>query len=203
MGKEKLTQRQLKALQTKKDLFESAITLFRQKGYDEVSIDDIAERAGTAKGTFYTYFKSKDQVIIEQFNKIDEQYLQVFKSFNNQQSATEKLMRFVKEQHLYCSHVIGIDLLKIVYYSQIRNKGEAVEVIDENRWLYRLVRNIIEEGQASGEFRTDLSSEELTRMVVRCMRGTLYDYCLYNGQFDLVEDGQKFFELFINGVLKQ
>lgn len=40
-------------------LFEAAYNLFAEKGMQATSIDEVARRAGVAKGTFYLYFKDK------------------------------------------------------------------------------------------------------------------------------------------------
>ena len=46
-------------------ILESAATLFREKGLKAVSVDEIVQSAGVAKGTFYLYFKSKDNLLEE------------------------------------------------------------------------------------------------------------------------------------------
>lgn len=44
-------------------LSEAALTLFLERGIDQVTIDDIAREAGTAKGNFYRYFKDKTDLV--------------------------------------------------------------------------------------------------------------------------------------------
>ena len=86
--KKNLTSRQMKALDTRKALFASAIKLFNEKGFDNVHIDEIAADAGTSKGSFYTYFKSKDEVIIEHYFRIDEYYESVYNEMDKNSSAS-------------------------------------------------------------------------------------------------------------------
>jgi AcrR family transcriptional regulator len=45
-------------------LLDTAARLIAQRGYDETTIDDITEAAGSARATFYAYFPSKDQVVV-------------------------------------------------------------------------------------------------------------------------------------------
>ncbi|MBS4024682.1 MAG: TetR/AcrR family transcriptional regulator [Clostridia bacterium] len=192
----KLTSRQLKALETKKAIFESAITLFKEQGFDNVSIDDVAQRAGTSKGSFYTHFKSKSQIIIEQFQKMDDHYLDIASHLWQYNSATEKLLAFAKEQLIFIKEKVGLDVLNIVYITQLTDSSEKI-VVDENRPLYRIIQQIITEGQNSGEFRDDLSSIELTRFVARCMRASFFDWCVHNGSYDIVDDRERFFSTFV------
>ncbi len=50
--------------QTRRDLlYEAALTLFRQQGYEQTTVDQITRQAGLAKGTFFNYFPTKDAVL--------------------------------------------------------------------------------------------------------------------------------------------
>jgi len=44
------------------EIINAAEKLFFSKGYDEIAMDDVAADAGLAKGTLYTYFKSKESL---------------------------------------------------------------------------------------------------------------------------------------------
>jgi TetR/AcrR family fatty acid metabolism transcriptional regulator len=52
----------LKAGNRKQAIVEAATECFSKRGYHDTSISDIIERAGIARGTFYLYFKSKQDV---------------------------------------------------------------------------------------------------------------------------------------------
>lgn len=47
----------------KNEILDTAERLFRTKGYEKCTINDILQEVGIAKGTFYHYFKSKEEVI--------------------------------------------------------------------------------------------------------------------------------------------
>lgn len=49
-------------------ILEAAIKLFAEKGYPLTSIQDIANECGIAKGSIYSYFKSKEDVLIAALN---------------------------------------------------------------------------------------------------------------------------------------
>ncbi len=50
---------------TREKIVAAAMELFAKKGFDRTTVDEIVARAGVAKGTFYLYFKSKDDLIRE------------------------------------------------------------------------------------------------------------------------------------------
>ena len=49
----------------KEELLDIAYRMFISKGYENTSVDEIIEKAGIAKGTYYYYFKSKEQMLEE------------------------------------------------------------------------------------------------------------------------------------------
>ncbi len=53
-----------------------AAALFETKGVEGTSVNDIVKQAGIAKGTFYLYFKNKDDLINEVFEKYGEAFFQ-------------------------------------------------------------------------------------------------------------------------------
>ncbi len=57
-------------------LLESAKILFSQKGYYATSVEDIVESAGFSKGTFYFYFKSKEELFK---SLVEEMHLNIVK----------------------------------------------------------------------------------------------------------------------------
>ena len=50
-------------------MMEVALAMFMEKGYENVSVDDIIVATSTSKGTFYHYFKSKDAIISALYSK--------------------------------------------------------------------------------------------------------------------------------------
>lgn len=60
-----LSRRERKKLETREALLEAALALFREQGYDETTVEQITERADVAKGTFFNYFHSKEELLAE------------------------------------------------------------------------------------------------------------------------------------------
>lgn len=57
------------------EIIRTAAVLFSQKGYEKCSVNDILNAIGIAKGTFYYYFKSKEDVLDAAVEQISEQVL--------------------------------------------------------------------------------------------------------------------------------
>ena len=54
-----------KTTQRREDIIESAIHLFREKGFNDTSITDITQHARAGRGTFYAYFTNKEELFFE------------------------------------------------------------------------------------------------------------------------------------------
>jgi AcrR family transcriptional regulator len=59
----KLSRRERKKMETRQRLMESAFRLFRDHGYDGTTVEQIAEAADVAKGTFFNYFETKEAIL--------------------------------------------------------------------------------------------------------------------------------------------
>ena len=199
----KMTNRQKQALQTRSLLFEHAIALFREKGYDAVTVEEITQRAGTAKGSFYTYFRTKSDIIIEEFQAIDDYYAKYQRNLKRYTSAKEKLVAFTRAQMRYVRNEVGIDMLKILYSTNIMDPFANKILINPKRFLHELVREIITEGQENGELRTDLESDELALLFNRSMRSIFLDWAITNDGWDLVKAGVSYCETILIPALEK
>lgn len=191
---ERITKRQRQAQVTKRALFESALALFKEKGYESVTVEDITQRAGTAKGSFYTYFRTKSDILIEEFRTIDHYYQVWSRNLRRYQGTRAKLLALTRAQMRYIRDNVGLTTLKILYASNIVEPTTEKILIDTSRYLHQLVQALIEEGQAAGEVRTDLPAHRLAQLYNRAFRSVFLDWAISNDAYDLVKDGIEFCE---------
>ncbi|MFQ6101360.1 MAG: TetR/AcrR family transcriptional regulator [Anaerolineae bacterium] len=60
---EKLPRRERKKRETRQRLMKAALRLFHEHGYNDTTVEQIAEVADVAKGTFFNYFKTKEAIL--------------------------------------------------------------------------------------------------------------------------------------------
>ena len=93
---------------------------------------------------------------------------------------------------------ISLDLLARLYSSQLVTRGEK-HLLDHNRTYYKLLRQIMAQGQQRGELRSDVTVSELVRVYALCERALIYDWCLSGGGYSLPQYSQTMLSLFFGG----
>ncbi|WP_339197635.1 helix-turn-helix domain-containing protein [Aeribacillus sp. FSL k6-2211] len=193
-----LNAKQKKALKTKKRILETALELFSQKGYNQVTVDEIVEKSKTSKGAFYGHFASKSEIFLEKFKEIDNFYDEFCKTLPNDLSAKEKIIRLSITQMKYLKNDLGKELMQTIYM----NPQSAKFLADTNRRLYHILENYLQEGQEKGEFTKDFSIQDLAMIISRCMRGTLYDWFIFEKELDPVIEIEKMLQAVFQGIEK-
>lgn len=178
-----------KGARTKKLLYDCAIALFKEKGYRNVSVDEIVRKAGLAKGTFYIYFESKSSIVGELMKQYDVYYEEICRQMSPAQSVEERLDMLISHSCSFTEHEIGLDLIRVLYENQLQMRPEEQEAMDVGRTLYQVMIRLIREGQEQGIYQADQDCVYLTKLLIRCLRGTFYEWCMQAGNFDLEQEG--------------
>ena len=194
---EGLTSRQRKALDTRKRVLESAIALFQEKGFDAVSVDEITQAAGTSKGSFYTYFATKSDIVKEEFRLIDDFYESKLPEIRRFKTTKSKLIAFTRYQLEYLDSKMGYRTLAILYMNQLSVTNDEKFLTSLERPLIRILRDIIAEGQDRSEIPPKRDPEELALWASRCMRGFFLDWAISRGAIDIRVAGMEFFKDFV------
>jgi len=169
---------------TKGKIVSAAWELFYRQGYAETTVDEIIELSGTSKGSFYHYFKSKDELVGSLAYLFDEKYEELTAEVDPAMGSWDRLLFLNRELFTMIDNSIPRELLAQLYASQLLVKGEK-ELLDRQRLYFRLLRSIAEQGLRSGEFDPALSAEEIVRIYALCERALLYDWCICEGSYAL------------------
>ena len=81
----------------KNKIIQAAIKIFSQKGFHKSTMDEIAREVGVSKGTLYTYFKSKEEILKEIWELNNQNILDLKKTFKgyNCSEVLEELYRMM------------------------------------------------------------------------------------------------------------
>lgn len=194
---EKKLTRKEQAQLTKKNIYETAIALIQEKGFDAVSIEDITTRANTAKGTFYLYFKSKEDLIYHTIQMYDEISLRSYEKVKQLETFEEQLIAYLgfANEEICCirekilNALIGLNLLK-----------EKKIVTAPGRAVLDVIRKIVKKGLETGELSDAYTQEFYMEMIVIFMQGLDYYWCNAEKGFDYVATTKRTAEVFAKGL---
>ena len=183
---------------TKSRIIQAAWSLFYEQGYDDTTVDEIIEKSGTSRGSFYHYFEGKDALLGTLSTLFDEKYTELMDTLDPAMNSFDKLMYLNRELFRMIENSVSLDLLAQLYATQLLTKGEK-HLLDRNRIYYRLLRRIVLEGQEKGELSSEVSSNDIVKAYALCERSLLYDWCICNGEYSLSRYAELMMPMFLGG----
>lgn len=173
------------ARNTKGRIISAAWKLFYEQGYEDTTVEDIVFESETSKGSFYHYFDGKDALLGTLANVFDEKYEELMAVMDPSLSAMEKLVYLNHELFAMIDASVSMDLLARLLSTQLLARGEK-HLLDRNRTYFKLLRQIISEGQRDGQLRTDRTVNDIVKAYALWERALMYDWCLCGGEYSLV-----------------
>lgn len=82
--------------QKREKIIDKAWELFAKNGYEETKVEDITRELGVSKGSFYTYFETKDELLYEILGKIKKKIVEALETINTNQKPEKILEDYVK-----------------------------------------------------------------------------------------------------------
>ena len=187
---------------TKGKIVSAAWKLFYEQGYDKTTVDDIVEASGTSKGSFYHYFVSKESLPASLSYLFDEKYEELTETMDPSLGVIEKLVFINQELFLMIENTVSIDILSRLFASQLVSGSER-SLLDPTRTYYKLLRQIVIEGQQQGLFREEFTTLDVTRAYAVFERGLMYDWCISGGNYSLAQYSAQLLPQFLMGFCKE
>lgn len=173
-------------------IIDAAWELFREKGYGETTINDIIRKADISKGTFYYYFRSKDNMLDTLSEILDREYERLESEIPADMNAFDKLMLINYEVHSFIEKNIDYRLLAYLYSAQIVKENNS-SLLDRNRFYFRFLEQIMNDGSRKGELTDDMTVTEMVRFFGFGERALITDWCMNNGNYSLGEYSREMF----------
>ena len=174
---------------TKGRIVVAAWKLFYEQGYEETTVEEIIFESETSKGSFYHYFDGKDALLSSLSVLFDERYEELMQQPHDEMVTT-------------IENTVSIELLARLFSSQLVTKGEK-HLLDRKRTYYRLLRQIVSQGQERGELSDAHTVGEIVKAYAMFERGLMYDWCLSGGEYSLVQYAREMMPMLLDGFRKK
>ena len=190
-------------MKTEYEILEMAFTMFLEKGFSEVSTNELIREAGLTKGGFYYVFKSREDLD----QKVVERYIHPFftLSVDRMQQAWEEKrqdvptgeliwngffqpQRFVGYQEKIGKEIIFRNFYFLLYESMKKFPEVEKYFREYNIKKGEILHRILERGQMRGEITKDIDLENYVTMILAMQDGILALKVLDDG----IDDEEKY-----------
>jgi AcrR family transcriptional regulator len=148
--------REAKKQRKKKAIVEAAISLFSAQGYENTSIEQIARAAGVGKGTVYSYFQTKKD-LIKGFceYELEKIHLELVKRSNQEASILEQMLTIYMTEfhHVTQNREFGRLYMRESIFPKESDVQDNLETDDK---YFQILFPILQKGQERGELRKDV-----------------------------------------------
>ena len=166
-----------KSAATRQAIFDAAMALMREKGYQGTTIREICRKAGTAVGSFYSYFDGKSDILRALYANGEDYFSTVVAGDTAGADGAENIRIFFRH-YARLNVETGVETLRIMF-------------TPDNEWFGRrkamqeVLESVITAGQRAGQLSSALPAERLVDDLFLYMRGVCYDWCSRGGAYDL------------------
>lgn len=184
----------------KDKITEKSIQLFVKKGFTETSIQDIVDALGVTKGTFYYYFTSKEELLMNiHLGYINDMLNHQERILADEsKSCKQKLFDIV---YMLISNIKTQGPAAKIFFREMRNLStERLSLIIPKRDQFRFnMEKIVHNGIEKGEFRSDLNPSIVTFGILG-MANWSYQWFSPDGKVTDWEVAEVFLEMILNGI---
>jgi TetR/AcrR family transcriptional regulator, cholesterol catabolism regulator len=182
----------------KQKITENSILLFEKKGFSETSIQDIVDSLGVTKGTFYYYFSSKEELLMD----IHLQYIDEILNIQNEilddpiKNNKTKLFDIV---YMLISHIKSKRSSAKIFFREMQNLSEErlTDVIPKRDQFRLNIEKVVREGIEKGEFRPELNASIITFGILGIAN---WSYNWFNPDGEMTD--REVSEIFVDMILK-
>ena len=159
---EKQGRRERNKIRCRQRILRASRQLFSAKGYEETTMDDVAERSEVSKATLYNYFPGKDSLLMGIAEAELEQIREMIEGeLAEEPSALERLRRVLEAFVLDSMCYISLSR-KISYLNSCEDSGMFATRLE----MVRILRGLVCQAQDAGELRRDMDADDITELVM-------------------------------------
>lgn len=169
---------------SKENVLFTAINLIKEKGYESVTINEICVTASIAKNTFYYYFESKDDLLLQYYSISYKKCMTNIAAVLKEEIAIEQywiivepILNFIVES--------GSEVMKHILYAHIDHKMKVFDSSELGYSFSDITSIIIEKMQTSGEMRNTSIPENLMEVMQAQLLGIITLWCTTDGKFNI------------------
>ena len=188
--------REKKKTQTRNKIFEVAGRLFKVKGFENTTVDEITKEAGIGKGTFFNYYPTKEALLVDFVTEKEELVFDLVKNelrknIHVRQRIKNALLTVAKsnEKNKELTRLFVVEHLRHYGYNERTSKG-----------LNTLLHKIIEKGVEAGEIRNSIDIKKAAENITGIYYTSLMEWLWSESDYSFSEDISIKIDMIFDGI---
>lgn len=177
------------------EIIKAAIELIAEKGIQQLTIKNLAKKIGLAEGAIYRHFESKIDILLGILGTFRDSKADVMRNISGADlSASEKLQTIFRvrfSQFTENPALAAVIFSEEIFQNEERLSQKVRTLMEESQ---KTIGDLIHAGQQSGEFRADISAEQLSLLITGALRLLVTKWRLSGQQFDLEQEGRQLWQ---------
>ena len=190
--------RDKKKIETKKSIFEVAGRLFKEKGYDNTTVDEITKEAGVGKGTFFNYFPTKEALLQDFIKQKEELVFDLLKDQLTRNIPTKDKIKNILVL-VAKSNEKDRELTKLFVFEHMKHYGQEER---KSTSLNQLIQVIFETRVKTEEFKIGLDSKIAAGNLSAIYFYSLLEWLWSKDDYSLSEDISKRIDMIFEGIIR-
>lgn len=182
----------------KQRIYETALSLMDEVGYEKVTIRSLCSRAGISTGKFYYYFRSKEDMMSLFFDHAIEEFQEHINQQDfNAMDIKEQIVNYYVWYTEYTSS-FGLDFV-IHFYN---NQNQAFNYESSNVAVVALTEEFFQKAVQNGYVVPDGKTiNQIARDICVIVKGCIFNWCVQRGKFNLPEYTRDLLTRCVRGLL--
>ncbi|WP_341277819.1 TetR/AcrR family transcriptional regulator [Paenibacillus sp. FSL H8-0537] len=191
--------RQQRKQELKERIFEQALQLFREKGFANVTIDEITQSCGIAKGTFYNYFPRKEAILLDLGQtqmEVTQTNLERYHLIND---VKEKFLTLFRD--LFQKYAVNAELAKLTILEMLRSPLLLQEEFNVINKFEELLCTLLDEAEKLKKLPSQLASADIAAVLSGMYFHALLDWAASHKDMSHMQAGfERRFEVIWEGL---
>ena len=159
-------------------ILDLGVEIIGRKGYHNLGLKELLDEAGIPKGSFYYYFKSKEdfgQKVISHYAENVLKYMNDILQDDSKSPGERLRIMFKDREKVYRNSGFREGCLMGTCSTELAGEYKSMQLLLEDKFLgwREVIDRCIVEGQKKGEFKTDLPSNDLADFIINNWEGAL------------------------------
>tara|TARA_B110000967_G_scaffold148749_1_gene152423 strand:+ start:561 stop:1151 length:591 start_codon:yes stop_codon:yes gene_type:complete len=181
--KQEITKRQL-------EIISAAGKILSASGVSGLTIKNLAKEMGFSESAIYRHFTSKEQIILAMLDYlVDNMDGRYTKAISSELNPEQQFIALFQTQFSFFHH--NPHFIVAVFSDGLMEESEQINstILKIMAVKMKHLKPIIQQGQESQIFTSELSSEDLIHIIMGSIRLKMYKWRLANFQLDSIKEG--------------